>query len=79
MSNLIKLVLGSALLAGANITMATCPQNLNADQMYDCIVVENAGDFFVETAQTADTQKARAEDKKTDSDTVNLARAHDKK
>ena len=79
MNNLTKVFLGSVLLAGSSIAMAKCPENLNADQMYDCIVVEGSGDFFVETAKTADAIKAKTEEQKADSDKVNLARANGKK
>lgn len=36
-------VLGILLFAGN--AMAECPNGLSADQMYDCIVVEGAGDI----------------------------------
>ncbi len=62
MNTTIKILLGSALLASYGVSMAECPQNLNAEQMYDCIVVEGAGGSYVppkaaddKTAQSSDT------------------------
>ena len=82
MNKLVKIFLSSVLLAGSSVAMATCPQHLNADEKYDCIVEEGAGDFFVESAKTADLVNANAETDsidQNDGNSVNLANVNDKK
>ena len=79
MNTLLKILLGTTLLAAFGTTMAKCPSNLNADEMYRCIVVEGAGDEYVaptqKTAATEDNTQAPASSQRDSkqSDDVNLA------
>jgi len=62
-----KILLGSVLLASSGVSMAECPQNLNAKQMYDCIVVEGAGDIY-EPPKAADDKTVQTTDTTTSDD-----------
>lgn len=59
MNNLLKIMTGVVLLASCGVSLAQCPNNLDAKQMYDCIVEEGAGGTYV-APKTDDTSKTRA-------------------
>ena len=74
-------VLGILLFAGN--ALAECPDNLSADQMYDCIVVEGAGDIheksvFPDVAKNQEksgvtqTKQSRASEEKSDTKLAEL-------
>ena len=55
-----------AVLTFSGTAMAECPSSLTSDQMYDCIVVEGAGDTYEIPADS----KAVASTEKEQSDTA---------
>ena len=78
MNKLLKILLGTTLLTAFGSTMAQCPSNLDANQMYDCIVVEGAGDEYQLPAKSAtSTDETKQADAKAQDDDVKLAHNSD--
>ena len=80
MNKLLKILLGTTLLAAFGTAMAQCPSSLNAEQMYDCIVVEGAGDEYQLPAKSAtSTDENKKANTKAQDDEVKLAHNNDEK
>ena len=84
MNTLVKMLIGAALLGACGVSMAKCPANLNADEMYQCIVTENAGYEYLPADKQAqdptDTaQQSTQADTRSQDDNVQLAHKGDAK